>query len=114
MGKQFMVILPGVSVVVGFYSRFYFREKRGKSHYLTLLATTQTPRCRHLSQYFHVGLMDFNPLMPSGVVHPYQLHLSIISFRGVLCRFSFLMYFELKFVYANNVDIDGIQSYLKR
>ena len=29
MGKTFMVILPGVSVVVEFYSVFNFRERRG-------------------------------------------------------------------------------------
>ena len=33
----------------------------------------------------------FNPLMPSGVVHPYKLDLSIFSFRDVWCMFSFFL-----------------------
>ena len=35
-----------------------------------------------------------NPHLPSGLFHPYQLDESISNFRGVLCTFSFLFYFE--------------------
>ena len=98
-----MVILPGVSVIVESYSGFFFvlffcfvfffffvlffwllllflllffRERKGEIRLSHTGDYTNTPlclQCRHLSQYFHVGLMGFNPLMPSGVVHPYQL-----------------------------------------
>ena len=34
------------------------------------------------------------------------VNLSISSFRGVWCTFSFLFYFELKFLCANSVDTD--------
>ena len=97
MGKTFMVILPGLSVVVEFCSRFNFRGEKGKSHFL-MLTTTQTLRCRHLSQYFHVGLMAFNTLMPSGVVNPYQLDLSIFSFKDIWCIFSFLRKFRTEII----------------
>ena len=44
--------------------------------------------------------------MPSGVVHPFKLDLSIFSFMDVWYIFSFLMHFEQKLLYANNVDPD--------
>ena len=40
--------------------------------------------------------MVFNPLMPSGVVHPYQLDLSIFSFRDVWCIFYFIFFFVFR------------------
>ena len=57
------------------------------------------------------GLNVFDPLIPGGVVHPYQLDLSIVSFRDAWCIFSFVMYFAEKFVYANNVDPDQTQGW---
>ena len=89
-----MVILPRVSVVVDFYNRFYFREKRGyptidSGHYSN---TLQQIPLTVLSR----DLMVFNPLMPSGVVCPYQLDFSIFSFSGIWCTFSFLKYLEYK------------------
>ena len=36
----------------------------------------------------------FNPHLPSGSIHPYQLDESISNFRGVWCTFSFLFYLE--------------------
>ena len=40
------------------------------------------------------ALSNFNPHLPSGPVHPYQLDESISNFRGVWCTFPFLLYFE--------------------
>ena len=48
----------------------------------------------------------FNPYLPSELVHPYQLDKSISKFMGVRCIFSFLYYFEYKFMQANSEDPD--------
>ena len=48
------------------------------------------------------GQCCINPYLPSGDVHPYQLDKSISNFRSVWCTFSFLFYFELKFLLANS------------
>ena len=44
--------------------------------------------------FYFVFIVDLNPHLPSGPVHPYQLDESISNFRGVWCTFSFLFYFE--------------------
>ena len=48
----------------------------------------------------------FNPHLPGGPVHPYQLDESIPNFKRVCCTFSFLFYFEYIFLLANSEDPD--------
>ena len=48
----------------------------------------------------------FNPHLPSGLFHPYQLDGSILNFRGVWCTFSFLFDFKYIFLLANSEDPD--------
>ena len=48
----------------------------------------------------------FNPYLPSGFVHPYQLDESISKLRGDWCTFSFLFYFDYKFLKANSENPD--------
>ena len=53
------------------------------------------------------GALLFNPYLPSGLSHPYQMDESISRFRGVPVYLSFL----LKFLYANSADPDQTPHY---
>ena len=57
-------------------------------------------------EYSSFGYRYFNPYLPSGLGHPYQLEESISNFRGVWCNVSFYFIFWLKFLYANSADTD--------
>ena len=59
--------------------------------------------CDHNSRYNRTSI---NPHLPNGPIHPYQLDESISNFRGVRSTFSFLFYFDLKFLLANREDPD--------
>ena len=65
---------------------------------------------------YHVNLIhfSFNPHLPSGPVHPYQLDESISNFRGVWFSFSFLFHFEYIFLLANSEDPDQTPRFLQR
>ena len=41
------------------------------------------------------GASEFNPHLPSGPVHPYQLEEFISNFRGVWCTFFFFIPFRI-------------------
>ena len=41
-----------------------------------------------------IRFLYFNPHLPSGPIHSYQLDESISKFRGAWCTFSVLFYFE--------------------
>ena len=53
-----------------------------------------------------IRFLYFNPHLPSGPIHPYQLDESISNFRGAWCTFSVLFYFEYIFLLANIEDPD--------
>ena len=55
---------------------------------------------------FFIEIPTFNPDLPSGPVHPYQLDESISNLKGIWCTFSFLFYFESIFLLANKEEPD--------
>ena len=52
------------------------------------------------------GLKEFNPHLPSGSVHPYQLDESISNFRGVWCIFVIFISFQIDIPVSNSEDPD--------
>ena len=54
----------------------------------------------------------FNPHLPSGPIHPYQLEESISNFRAVWGTFSFLFCFESILVLTNNEDPDQMPHFV--
>ena len=77
-GSTFKAILPGLSVEVEFYSRFFFREKRENPTFLywrlhkrTAVSIMQTQNDLSLSQNFYVSLMVFKQSDSAGINRKY-------------------------------------------
>ena len=69
-------------------------DQLGKSTYFSPAASPSEHRFK------------FNPHLPSGLVHPYQLDESICHLRGVCCIFFIFILFLYKILWANSVDPD--------